>query len=265
MLRYPSISLETTLSAESIRALLNREIDLIRVPHFYQRGLCDLLSKKMLSIPLYGTYTNAPLIGRIGQAFFETTASDKDNNTYWDNSIAWVRELRTACYPYLTPIDKLRLELDEAWPAGSTIASLNGNRMFVGLGRVFQAGGYAEPHQDILAWDAPDSREAAMLKGQLAVNTYLKLPEHGGELKLWRVELSKDEYATFKNPGSYGVDIAKLPPASQVISISPVVGELIMFDSRRVHAVEPSFGGCRITWSNFVGYSGEDSPLQLWS
>lgn len=265
MLRCPSISLENTLSSEAIMALLNNEIDVIRVPQFYPKDLCDLLSMKMLSTPLYGTYKNAPLIGRIGQAFFETTVSGKDSITYWENSINWVREMRAACYPYLTPIDKLRLELDEVWSAGSTIASINGKRMFVGLGRVFQAGGYAEPHQDILAWDAPNSFEAAMLKGQFAVNTYLKLPECGGQLKIWRIELNKREYDAFKIPGSYGVDVSKLPPASEVISISPVVGELIVFNSRRVHAVEPSLGGCRIAWSNFVGYLGEDSPLQLWS
>ncbi|MFM7852644.1 MAG: hypothetical protein ACKO96_12205, partial [Flammeovirgaceae bacterium] len=166
-----------------------------------------LIADRMLKMDIYGDYENAPLIGRIGQAFFESQTSAETTERYWKNAICWVRMMREVCQPYLTPIDKLRLEMDEVWPMGSSLGSLEGRRMFAGLARVFKEGAYAEAHQDVLSWDTPESISAKKISGQIAANTYLKMPKHGGELKLWRVELSREEYEKIKIKDSYGLDL----------------------------------------------------------
>jgi 2OG-Fe(II) oxygenase superfamily len=254
---------ESELGLETFQALVNHEIDAIRVPGFYPQDLCAGLSKKMLASDHYGRYVNAPLIGRIGQAYFESQASPEAASNYWRNAPRWIGEMRSACHPYLTPIDKLRLVLDELWPTGTTVASLKGKRMFVGLGRVFEAGGHAEPHQDVLAWDAPDAPEAHALTSQVAANTYLSLPDSGGELTLWRHELTQEEYNRLKSPSSYGIEPTKLP--TPIVALKPEIGDLILFNSRQLHAVEKSFGRQRVTWSNFIGVQGPVRPLTVWS
>ena len=170
-------------------------------------------------------YENAPLIGRVGQALYESRASDETRRSIRENALAWTKELRNACSPYLTPIDKLRLELDEIWPNGATQGSLERKRMFVGLARVFKNGAGAEPHQDILAWDMPDSPDAKRLRAQIAGNIYLQVPQSGGEITLWPIELSMEEYRQIQNPGSYGLNASQLP--APIAKIKPEQGELI--------------------------------------
>jgi Rps23 Pro-64 3,4-dihydroxylase Tpa1-like proline 4-hydroxylase len=251
------------LTSEALHAMSANEINAIRVKNFYSEELSKQIAQKMLGSRLFGAYENAPNIGRVGQALFESQVSDETQRRYWDNAHAWTQELRTACFPYLSPMDKLRLELDEAWQAGATLGSLDKKRMFVGLARVFNEGAVAEPHQDILAWDMPNSLDAHKLRAQFAGNIYLQMPPEGGELTLWPIELSKEKYGQIQNPGSYGLDATRLP--QPIARLTPENGELILFNSRRVHAVEPPKGGPRITWSCFIGMSRDENPLIMWS
>lgn len=265
MLCALDLSFQSTdmLNEQTLLQLAMNEVHAIRVKNFYPRNLCEEISNRMLASHLYGSYENAPLIGRVGQALYESRASNESQRRYWDNAQNWVHELRSSCAPYLTPIDKLRLELDEVWPHGATLGIIDHKRMFVGLARVFKEGSGAEPHQDILAWDMPESLEARCLLGQIAGNIYLKMPPSGGEITLWSQELSQAEYACLQTSGSYGIDPSKLPPP--LVTLTPEPGELILFNSRRMHAVTNSRGGQRVTWSCFIGLKLNEKPLIMWS
>ena len=251
------------LTHRSFIALATNKIHAIRVKNFYPADVAKEICDRMLGSRLYGTYENAPMIGRIGQALFESQVSEETQKRYWNNAVAWTRELRQACKPLLTPIDKLRLELDEIWPSGATQGSIDGKRMFVGLARVFNPGSEAEPHQDILSWDLPKSADARTLRAQIAANTYLKMPPAGGELTLWPMSLSLEQYKSAQIPGSYGVDRSKI--SRPFACLTPEQGELILFNSQRVHAVETPERGPRITWSCFIGMRRHYQPLIMWS
>ena len=54
-----------------------------------------------------------------------------------------------------------------------------------------------------------------------------------------------------------------LPPPDAVVA--PRVGDLILFNSNRIHAVRACRGGPRVTVSCFIGYRGEGRPLGYWS
>lgn len=253
----------SSLNRDDLEALNRGEIIAIRIPNFYSVNSCGYVADRMLTSDLYGKYANAPLIGRVGQAFFESLASDNHRISYETHAVNWIGQMRSFCEPYLSPIDKLRLTLDEVWPAGSQLASMNGKKMFVGLARVFSKGASAEVHQDVLAWDAPNSEEAKSLKAQFAANIYLKMPEGGGELLVWPKSLSHEEYLKNKNPDSYGIDPNVL--GCEPVSIVPELGELILFNSRLAHAVRCPHDSDRITWSCFIGAFDLFKPLMMWS
>jgi len=251
------------LEKSYLQVLMEGKIPAIRVEKFVSPEACRSIADRLKQSPNIGQYRNAPLIGRMGQAFFECTASVEDETRYWEHALEWVRELRACCGPGLSPMDKFRLELDEIWPCGATIQTLAGRKMFAGLVRLFGNDAYAEPHQDHLEWDAKACNDTIKLKRQFYANIYLELPEHGGELCIWNRSLSMTEYSSLQIKNSYGLGDVSLTGDS--LCIKPYVGDLILFNSRNIHAVLPSHGGKRITWSVFLGYRGLHEPLTIWS
>ena len=49
------------------------------------------------------------------------------------------------------------------------------------------------------------------------------------------------------------------------VVLTPETGDLIIFNSRNLHAVRPAAGGPRVTLSCFLGYRGATEPLTYWS
>lgn len=258
-----SVVWRNEIQATDIKALLSREIAAIRIPEYYDVDLCKEISDRLMSNQHYGRYINAPAIGRVGQAYFESQASEESKMRYDQKSVDWMREIRAGCKPFLSPMDKLRLELDEVWPPGAKLGCLGSTKMFAGLARHFVEGSEAEPHTDVLAWDAEEEPEAQNINNQIATNTYLSIPDQGGELSLWDVWPTKDEYEMLRKKGSYGLKRNLLP--APVATISPTLGEMILFHPQRVHAVEKIEAGSRVTWSSFFGHIDDESPLFIWS
>lgn len=259
----PAVMVSTLLNQEALVALIGGEVIAIRVPNFYPEDICARIATRIRKSDMYGHYVNAPEIARVGQAFFESVASTRLRKIYHAEAVEWIHAMRACCEPYLSPIDKLRLVLDEIWPSGSRLGTLQGKKMFIGLARFFDAGAGAEPHQDVLAWDAPGVEEAERIEVQIAANVYLKIPQGGGDLLIWPVTLSREEYERARIQGSYGVHGSMLPYAP--VRISPKPGELILFNSHLVHAVERAREGQRVTWSCFVGSQGAHQTLMMWS
>lgn len=244
--------------------LLDRSIDAVRIPQYYAASESQMLADKIRVSSHYGTYVNAPLIGRVGQAFFECQNDPLSLARYQKKALVWMKEMRKLLHPHTSPIDRLKIELDEVWENGCKLATLGGNKMFAGLVREFKAGSYAEPHCDVFAWDI-DTNDKTSIDNQLAANVYLETPVAGGELVLWDEWPTRSEYNAIKTDGSYGVDRAKI--SSPTIVINPIVGDLIIFNPMRIHAVEVIEAGTRVTWTSFIGSSDRKAtdPLVIWS
>ncbi len=235
----------------------------IRIPYYYPETLSQQISQRLIEHPLFGHYENAPDIGRVGTAYYETVGNPELRRLYYAQALKSIQALREACAPFQSPMDLLRLDVQERWTYGATLANIEGAPMFVGLARVFEEGAEALPHQDILRRDAPHSPMAYTLMTQIAANVYLQPAPQGGELEIWARRLTDEEYEALRLDNSYGLDRNRLPESNLVIS--PQVGELVLFDSTHLHAVRTAKGGSRITLSCFIGYRGPGQPLLFWS
>jgi hypothetical protein len=134
--------------------------------------------------------------------------------------------------------------------------------MFVGLSRVIEPGVDFLAHHDIVAKDVPDVFSARSLRSQLSANIYLQMPSKGGELWLWDKEIDASVFDDMRGL-NYGIDHHILGDPD--ITIKPEVGYLMVFNSRKMHAVTASDDAARITLSCFIGYRGDHQPLTYWS
>jgi hypothetical protein len=240
-----------------------------RIRAIHLRGFCPascarIISRRLLQHPLFGHYHNAPDIGRVGMAYFETIKNPALRQKYYADAPRWIQTLRDVAAPLQSPMDSLRLQLQERWPWGATLETVDGLPMFVGLARVFESGAGAHPHQDILGRDAePGCERAQSLITQFAANVYLRPSESGGELELWSMRPSDEEFEVMRMPNSYGADRSRLPAPDAVLR--PGLGDVILFDATRLHAVRPAIGGPRVALSCFIGYRGPSQPLTYWS
>lgn len=258
------------IAADDLLALARGEIIAIVVPEYCPPDLCRQVAKRLVDDRWYGEYENVPGVHKWGLNTYEGLSSPEREERYFASAVPAIQSLRDSWSPYLSPIDRLRLELQEAWPAGANMEYLDGRRLFVGQARVFEEGNGAIPHQDYLSWELRDLRNsdradgAAELIGQLTANLYVQTPEVGGELELWATGYDHADYDALRlSPDSYGLNRDLIPqPAA---AVKPTEGMLTLFHASRVHAVRPSEGRDRVAVSFFIGVRGTEQPLTYWS
>lgn len=270
MIGYPgndiprTIKVTAALTADDIADVAKNNILALTVPEFFDASLCDEVAKRILVYDQLGHYHLQPDVKKLGRAIYDITKDAAEKAAYYKFARSSLLEIRQLFHPYLSPIDKLRLELQEIWPAGSVIERLHNELMFCGLLRIFLQGSEALPHQDMTHWDVPKSEAAKTLITQIGANIYLSTTDAGGELELWGYGAADiTDYNTHIEPGGYGLDCQKIgQPAG---SIAPSKGDLILFNARNIHSVKPIRHGVRIAASSFIGYRGVSAPLTIYS
>ena len=257
------------LKHEDLLALCQGKILAIRIPNYYPVELSQVACQKLLNHPQFCYYEKEPKnVRRWGMSFYETVDTfetvniQETKHRYYAQVNSTIRELRELFQPYYSPMDRFRLELQEAWAMGANMMNIDGFPMFVGMARSFENGAGALPHQDDIRWYAPDYPVVQTLKTQLTANIYLQVPPQGGELEIWQKQCSKQEYEELRLPECYFLDRNQLPQSS--LFMKPQVGDLILFDSTRIHTVHFSQEP-RINISCFIGYSGQEQPLTYWN
>lgn len=261
-------SLDAAFAPEAIRTLARGQVLAIVVPGFTSPEGCALLSERLIQDHRLGSYATddgAASIKKIGMPLFEAAGRDAMKlEGYYRHALQSIRALREISRPFAYPMDQLRLALQEQWPAGADFERLHpGRKMFVGMPRVFETRSGALPHVDRLAWDVKGIPSALTMRAQIAANIHLRTAGEGGEVELWHAAPAQDEYERCRLPNSYGLDRDKL--SAPAVCVTPKVGDLILFNSNRIHAVRPCKDGPRVTVSCFLGYRGRSKPLTYWS
>lgn len=233
----------------------------LHVRQFVHPTACATLAHRAESHG-YSSYLNVPSVRRIGMAFYETESRQELLDVYFDSAQRHIREFRAACLPYASPIDAFRCTLDEAWAHGARLQTLGQRKMFVGLSRMVEPGTTFLAHHDIFEEDAPGRPEASGLLAQFGANIYLQMPDTGGSLLMWRREIPPSIFNRMRG-ADYGVAIERL--GAPDATVTPAPGDLLIFNSRKMHAVSPGTGRSRLAVSCFVGYRGPSAPLTFWS
>ena len=255
------------LSEENILDLVEDRILALIVKNYYPAEHAAQLSQKIIKSEHVEKYNheyteNGVLIqkyfgvDRHGLPFnsiYDAKIDDPSVDEYYNSAKINMKLMRDLSYPAIGPIDKLRLDLDENFKNGATIASFQGKKMMAGIGRITKANlshlSAEQPHFDALP------NKFANLDLQLAANIYLKVPTSGGELELWDVP-AVDPLAQVPEDWR-----GQLPDSYK---ISPAIGDLVMFNCRRPHAIGVFEGEDRVSMQLFIGHIKNQS-LMLWN
>lgn len=251
------------LDEQVLTGLFDRRHVAVRVPNFYGSEEAGKLAEQ-----LYKDIDAAVAAG-IYESNIDSFWSVANDVSRRDRYLGAARPLQTRMRelsaPHASPVDMLRIALDDAWPAGASLLRLDGRMTPFGATRLWRTDSEALPHQDILRREKSNDTAEVRLISQLGVNIYLDVAEAGGHLQMWSKIVCDDEYLQLGDSyrGSYGYPRELLGEAA--LEIVPEVGDLVLINTEYVHAISRVTAGRRITVSGFVGQTGRDQPLCCWS
>lgn len=198
-------------------------------------------------------------VKRLGVPFsssFGKSTDSEPRRNYYRNALSGMRELRRIFEPQLSPIDKLRLDIDELWPDGAGVGRVEGELMFTGIVRITEPQTdilEKKPHVDSMTPDIPFQR-------QYAANIYLDVPEEGGELVIYpeRGFLTQEEVHDMtinENLWSHNL--------GEPVKIKPDAGDLILIHTQIPHAVQSFKKGRRISVQTFFACD-DTNKINFW-
>ncbi|MBA2653894.1 MAG: 2OG-Fe(II) oxygenase [Gammaproteobacteria bacterium] len=262
---HPKIITTDKINESVLQQLFSDSICAVRISNFCGASLCKRLAKYFLNNENITQYNYVQKtkdgikstyfgVDRVGIPYNSTYGTSTAK--YYLEALNGIKRFREAAEPFLSPIDQLRLELDENWPSSANLANFSGKKMFVGIGRIMAAKtsllSELQPHCDSVPADY------ANLMGQFAANVYLSVPSSGGELEIWDVEPLPTSDIHTTTPTNWRSEL------SQSISLKPNLGDLIIFNSRRPHAITQFKNGRRVTVQCFIGLN-QNRSLSLWT
>lgn len=246
---------ENALSEESLNALLNNEIPNIRIKNFASHDECEMLARNARSHG-FDYYENVvPKIGRIGITQFEHKAN---KHAYFNKAENANKTLDKLCEGTVHPIKRLAARISSETKHSLTRGRDGSGEYFAGLIRQINQ---ALLHIDFGPFDGPEW-EIGKIDAQLAWNLYLTPVKNGGECLVYnRPWLEMDDVHKVKNSYAYDHNVVE---GSEVMALKPIVGDLVLHNSRNYHEVRQGEGE-RLTISSFIGRYPSTNKLFAWS
>ena len=258
----PDPTVQTTVedfSADDLLRLLKGDVFAVRVRGLVSADALAGLRERFVGRDDHGPLATDPQFRRIGHAFSEVGRGE--DSAYFDDAAGHRRRLRELASPYPYPADALRILLDEVWPTGATLLTSESRKFFAGVARYQRRGVDLEPHTDDVRRNLPD--DGLGIRRQLSANVYLDVPDRGGELEIWDAYPSEGEYRRLSGDRVWGLDRDQV--GEPRLRLRPEIGETIIIDPRRVHAVVPSADRPRLTIGLFLGVRDGEQALAVWS
>lgn len=261
------------ITEEVLQNLIRRKVVAIHIPGYCSEPLANRAARDILKMSKITNWVvpdgkkgiQTDMNFSIGYPLQMIRKGKFEKQKYKSGALAAIRKLRAIFSPHLSPMDRLRLELDEIWPHGASIQRFEDIKSSVGLVRVMKPETLFEGVAGVRGVCHIDS---PTFKLQFSANTYLKVPDDGGELCLWNIALNK---GLRKNP-LYNLIHSNLSLDPQVqtvihalmpkpLIIKPKPGDLVILDTSRPHAVRGFKKGCRISIQAFITTESLEKPV----
>lgn len=290
------------LRTDDLRALARHEVTALHVRRFYHPATAAALGRTLTAQTAGGLTRNWKVstsrglessdVSTLGaHAPYNVVSNNTDDNAVDAYFEGVQRELTERRWdddtderrPRLWPLDKLRLELDEAWPGGAGLArEPSGRRRPFGGGLPRVMVGPTRWKRGFVHVD-----ELGPLKnddGLFSANIYLQLPQQqdndnnnaagssaiAGHLHVWPLEI-RSRWDWYKNAlllsglSSQDVDMqSRLQDElgdPHVIHVEP--GDLVLLCVQRPHAAVGFRQGVRVSLQCFVQHQGPDQRLLI--
>lgn len=262
------------LSEESLKRLVNHECLAIVVENYVDSSLSKRLGEAIEGLDQqynWSTTTrgleSTDVASALGLPFNVAVGSGRVEE-YCRGVPDATKKLRELSGGFASPLDRLRTDLDDAWPQGCSVKRERGRPMHSGLARVMRGPtrwdkGFV--HVDELA-------PLSSTQGLFSANVYLDLPrpEDGGHLELWPVAF-RNRWQFYANaPTLSALTVQdrdaqmrlreKLPDP---LVVKPRPGDLVLLCVQRPHAVAGFAQGKRVSLQSFITHQGPDRPLLL--
>jgi len=190
-------------------------------------------------------------------------------DVYMADALRSTRRFRES--PRMSPLDKLRLELDEAHTGGCVVARDPQSRQLraAGLVRIMRRG--AKP--GMVHVDDVGAMTAA--RGVFSANVYMQAALAGGEVEVWPVTFASDDelrshvdaiaLLTSADAAAQAALRRDVLPEGPTLVVRPQAGDLLMLCVQRPHFVRGPVHGpkLRLSVQTFVSHDGPDAPLKL--
>jgi len=245
------------LNTQTLTQLFEGQIPAIIIRSFLSSQSCDTITSNLKHLGME-TYSHVcHPVGRLGLAQMEFHL--KNQKSEYFNKTSEAREIyRQAIAGADDPMKKLIGYLQHSNSKSVELASESPDLpYFAGTFRNVMTVGHM--HFDFAPFEATGWAISKIIN-QLSWNLYLNQPE-GGDLRVYeRFYLPSDESKRVPDGYWYEKEIVR---EYRSYTYSPKVGDLVMFNSRNFHEVEPVTGD-RFSLSSFIGKTDE-GKLLLWS
>jgi hypothetical protein len=251
------------LSRDVMVSLVRGELDAVRIRNVASLAQCRRLTDGALRHQQRRRHAAVKGLDILGTPHYLAVTDEVAARQYYSGAASFSPTIRELSVPYGSPMDAIFGVLNDAWPSGVIAGRLDSERpMPPGIIRVYQpkSAGVA-PHIDDIRQEVPTSDVAQSFIGQFGFNLYANLPPEGGELVIYDRLPTLEEFQKKASGYSWSEELAGEPK----YVVRPSLGELILINTRRLHAVSACSGDdYRVTISGFGGMSRGEVPMMLW-
>ena len=267
-----SIATVSRLLGEALDMLFNGRIAAIRFPNFYDKRLAKVLSDWIVNHPdrtEYGQNVADPdnpgkvkhiyyQVDRVGipkNLFIRKSPDHPDWDLYFRKKVeieSAIRKLTNSRHP----IDEIIEQMNYSFFNGAERDEINGKEAFAGIARV------TVPGKDSLLERYPHVDGTWPCDGHFSVNVYLSMPKNGGELEIFNGPvLTANEVSNVTANRDFRTE------GYRSTLVQPEVGDLIIFNTRRPHAVKTyrECDGIRVSLASFFLHDYMYKPLRFYS